>query len=252
MLRGMSPSCWDDYVNFLLGDKCYLMKIHGGKGNEATPLRPPSRILINFEHELRRDAVKRSHNENRPLKDTLAEVCRDSELKERFFASLIALQPRALEMGNKRSWDTKGAPWFKGKGKGWQEGVPVQDPSCKWLRKDGKGQQLKGRVEKARRPLPRVVIVLQTAPQTGARFASRSMLKAAMVLAAACTCAMSRAATGRVRCGSTSRSCRSVQRARTARLRPSDRASARSACYIYLQAGHVQATSVSACKSVQC
>ena len=45
MLRGMSPACWDDYVNFLLGDKCYLMKIHGGKGNEATPLRPPWRQI---------------------------------------------------------------------------------------------------------------------------------------------------------------------------------------------------------------
>ena len=90
MLRGMSPACWDDYVNFLLGDKCYLMKIHGGKGNEATPLRPPWHILINFEHELRREAVKRAHNENRPLKETLPEVCKDSELKERYFTSPIA------------------------------------------------------------------------------------------------------------------------------------------------------------------
>ena len=76
MLRGMSPACWDDYVNYLLGDKCYLMKIHGGKGNEAAPLRPPWHILINFEHELRREAVKRARNENRPLKDTLPEVRR--------------------------------------------------------------------------------------------------------------------------------------------------------------------------------
>ena len=125
------------------------MKIHGGKGNEATPLRPPWHILINYEHELRREAVKRAHTENKPLKDTLAEVCKDSELKERFFTSPIALQPRALEMGNKRAWDTKGSPWFKGKGKGWQD-VPVPDPSWKWLRKDGKGKQQKGRGNKGK------------------------------------------------------------------------------------------------------
>ena len=150
MLRGMSPACWDDYVNFLLGDKCYLMKIHGGKGNEATPLRPPWHILINFEHELRREAVKRAHNENRPLKDTLPEVCKDSELKERYFTSPIALQPRALKIGNKRPWEPKGAPWYKGKGKGWQEGIPVPDPAWKWLRKESKGKQQKGKGSKGK------------------------------------------------------------------------------------------------------
>ena len=86
----------------------------------------------------------------RPLKDTLPEVCKDSELKERYFASPIALQPRALEMGNKRPWEPKGTPRCKGKGKGWQEGVPVPDPAWKWLRKDGKGKQQKGKGSKGK------------------------------------------------------------------------------------------------------
>ena len=126
-LRNMRPSCWEEFTNFLLGDRCYLMKIHGGKGAEATPLRPPWHILISFEFELRKE-------DNLPIAETLQEVCKDPELKERFFTSPIALQPQALEPGFlKRAWSGNGL----GKGNGWPSDVPFNA----WGRKgkDGKG-----------------------------------------------------------------------------------------------------------------
>ncbi|CAE7268938.1 unnamed protein product, partial [Symbiodinium pilosum] len=87
MLRDMTPRVWEGYTNFLLGERCFLMKIHGGgvKGMEGSMLRPPWHILLSFEYELRKEAIKKAHHDNRPLKDTLAEVVKDPELKERFF-----------------------------------------------------------------------------------------------------------------------------------------------------------------------
>ena len=83
MLRDMPPRVWEEYANYLLGERCFLMKIHGGglKGNEGAMLRPPWHILLSFEYELRKEAVKKAHHENRPLKETFSEVIKDPELK---------------------------------------------------------------------------------------------------------------------------------------------------------------------------
>eukprot|EP00439_Symbiodinium_sp_Y106_P017088 s3641_g2.t1 len=59
-LRGMEPGCWADYVGFLLGEKCYLMK-----------------------------------------------VTKDAQLKEQFFTSPIALQPRLQGGDHKRTWNDR-------------------------------------------------------------------------------------------------------------------------------------------------
>ena len=129
ILRNMRPSCWEEYTNFLLGERCYLMKIHGGKGGaDAAPLRPPWHILLSFEFELRKEAIKRAVKDNTPICETLLAVCKDPELKERFFTSPIALQPQALEPGFlKRAWSGNGL----GKGNGWPSDVPFN----KWGRK---------------------------------------------------------------------------------------------------------------------
>ena len=133
ILRNMRPSCWEEYTNFLLGERCDLMKIHGGKGADASPLRPPWHILLSFEFELRKEAIKRALKENKPITQTLQDVCKDPELKERFFTSPIALQPQALEPGFlKRAWSGNGF----GKGNGWPSDVPFN----KWGRKGKEGK----------------------------------------------------------------------------------------------------------------
>ena len=61
--------------------------------------------MITFEHELRKEAIKRAVVGNRPLADTILEVTTDAQLKEQFFTSPIALQPRFQE--NKRPWNNR-------------------------------------------------------------------------------------------------------------------------------------------------
>lgn len=110
-LRGMEPGCWADYVGFLLGEKCYLMKVPtpSGKGqpSEHVSLRPPWSVMITFEHELRKEAIKRAVSGNRPLAETITEVTKDAQLKEQFFTSPIALQPRLQGGDHKRTWNDR-------------------------------------------------------------------------------------------------------------------------------------------------
>ena len=58
--------------------------------------------------ELRKEAIKRAVTGNRPLADTIIEVTKDPQLKEQFFTSPIALQPR-FQGGNdnKRTWGNR-------------------------------------------------------------------------------------------------------------------------------------------------
>ena len=126
MFRGMTPAVWLDYVNYLLGDKVYLMQVPtpGGKGKgDQQPLRPPWQVLLTYEYEMRREAVKKAFRESRALVDTLTEVQGNAQLKEQFFVSPIALQGRS-EPAWKRPWQPGGeseAAWGKPWDK-WQKG----------------------------------------------------------------------------------------------------------------------------------
>ena len=64
---------FDRYVDFLLGEKCYGMLIPGPAG-EKVPLSPPWHIMLDYEFELRKKAVRRAHRSGRPLHETLQEV----------------------------------------------------------------------------------------------------------------------------------------------------------------------------------
>ena len=95
-----------------------------GKGkSEQVALRPPWTVMINYEFELRKEAVKRAFRDSRALKDTLAEVQNDAQLKEQFFTSPIALQHRNMPAPNTWYERPGGQPWKwrrndKGPGKG--------------------------------------------------------------------------------------------------------------------------------------
>ena len=158
-LRGMDPECWNQYVAFLLSDKVYLMKVPvaGGKGQQAehVPLRPPWSVLLNFEYELRREAIKRAVQGNKPFKDTIIEVTRDAQLKEQFFTSPIALQqvgppPRPdPSWGQRRfrqwetDWSEAPSKWHRtGKGRGNSKGK--HGKGVKGGRDDNKGESKGG------------------------------------------------------------------------------------------------------------
>ena len=124
--KDMNPQIWQDYTNWLLGERVYLMQIPvpQGKGGkmEQQALRPPWVVMLNFEFELRREAVKRAFKESRDLKSTLQEVMECAQLKEQFFTSPIALQGKGSRNPN------------------WQGGWQYEQP-WKWHKGDGKPQK---------------------------------------------------------------------------------------------------------------
>ncbi|CAE7613352.1 unnamed protein product, partial [Symbiodinium pilosum] len=139
----MTPSVWLEYSNYLLGEKVYLMQIPSpsGKGKtDQVALRPPWTVMINYEFELRKEAVKRA------FRDSRAGRC---AVEEQFFTSPIALQNR--NMPPPSTWyerPNSGQPWKwrkgeKGPGKG--EGKDTQKG------KDPKGKKGKGNGELASR-----------------------------------------------------------------------------------------------------
>ena len=72
--KDMTPSVWLDYSNYLLGVKVCLMQIPSpsGKGKtDQVALRPPWTVMINYEFELRKEAIRRAFRDSRPLSETL-------------------------------------------------------------------------------------------------------------------------------------------------------------------------------------
>ena len=132
MLHGLTPDDWLKYTNFLLGDKCYLMKIPGptssAGSSDMVALRPPWNVMLSYEFELRKEAVKRSFRRSRPLRECLEEVCTDAQLKEQYFTSPIALQGKSgraddVPSGNNRNWRRPEFPMNSGPPNKWHKGV---------------------------------------------------------------------------------------------------------------------------------
>ena len=90
-LHGLTQQSFDFYVEYLLGSKCYRIEVPSSSG-ERTLLKPPWTVMINYEFEMRKHAVKTAYRENRPLKDLLEEVTKNSELKELYFTLLLLSQ----------------------------------------------------------------------------------------------------------------------------------------------------------------
>eukprot|EP00435_Cladocopium_sp_Y103_P063561 s792_g25.t1 len=134
MMHGLTPDDWLKYTNYLLGDKCYLMKIPGiaaaAGSSELVSLRPPWSVMLSYEYELRKEAVKRAFRKSKPLRECLEEVCQDAQLKEQYFTSPIALQGKSgrqddSAVGGNRNWrraefsnyNPQPNKWHKGGGK---------------------------------------------------------------------------------------------------------------------------------------
>eukprot|EP00435_Cladocopium_sp_Y103_P072861 s5_g41.t1 len=87
-LRGLEQRHFDQYTKFLLGDKCYSMKVPKSTG-EKMMLNPPWHIILDYEFELRCKAVKKARKDGTMLGTALQEATQDSELKELHFTSPI-------------------------------------------------------------------------------------------------------------------------------------------------------------------
>ena len=88
-LRGLERRQFEQYVEYLLGERCYNMKVPTPTGEKAA-LQPPWHILLDYEYEMRSQAFKNARKEGTPLGTALINATRDSELKELHFTSPIS------------------------------------------------------------------------------------------------------------------------------------------------------------------
>ena len=130
-LRNLEQRHFDQYTEFLLGEKCFTMRVPTASG-EKSPLHPPWHILLDYEFELRSKAVKRAKKEGTMLGQALIEATQDSELKELHFTSPVTFA--ALQR-----------PTKYGK---WEQPAPTPGASSSNKGAGGKGKGGKGKKNK--------------------------------------------------------------------------------------------------------
>jgi len=58
-LRNLKRRHFEQYVDYILGEKCYNMKVPTATG-ERSALQPPWHILLDYEYEMRSHAFKKA------------------------------------------------------------------------------------------------------------------------------------------------------------------------------------------------
>ena len=115
-LQNLQLAHFDRYLEFLLGDKCFSMQVAGAAPasssahSDRQSLSVPWNILLQYEFELRKWAIKEAHRDGAPLGDKLHEATRNTELKELHFTSQVALSKRsgAFDPPPPSKWPRKG------------------------------------------------------------------------------------------------------------------------------------------------
>ena len=119
-LQGLELRHFLKYTDYVLGDRCYNLQVVG-PDFEKVALKPPWTIVLSYELEMRKQAVKEAHRKNTPLHEELEKVTKDAELKELFFTSPVVFA-RKTSGSDEPSWkrprlDSKGRGKGKDKGK---------------------------------------------------------------------------------------------------------------------------------------
>ena len=103
--QGLASKDFLLHVDFVLGDKVYLLQMVRPEGGPTMQYANPSwQLVLNYEHRLRKEAYKMASRNNRSLVDTLKEARENATLKETHFVG-----PLALEMAS-RSHHQAGPP----------------------------------------------------------------------------------------------------------------------------------------------
>ena len=139
-LRGLELNSFDRYLEYLLGDRCYSMQVSSGlpsstsSGQDRHTLPVPWSVLLQYEFEMRKWAIKEAHKRGEPPGSMLHEATRNTELKELHFTSQVALAKRGQydDMPPPNKWFRKGEKGNKGKGgKGGGKTTPKTDGQIK-------------------------------------------------------------------------------------------------------------------------
>ena len=87
-LRNLKRRHFEQYVDYILGEKCYNMKVPTATG-ERSALQPPWHILLDYEYEMRSHAFKKARKDGIDLGVALLQATQNSGLKELHFTSPI-------------------------------------------------------------------------------------------------------------------------------------------------------------------
>lgn len=131
-LHGLEMNTWLKYIDYVLGDKVYGLKLSIDGQTQA--VRPPWTVLLTYEHRLRKEAFKLVAAGTHSLAEALDHVVKDSDIKECYFTTPIAL---GVGFTSQQSGEGK---WRKMSGKGHSPGNQWFNNSFnRYSKGDGKG-----------------------------------------------------------------------------------------------------------------
>ncbi len=114
-LVGLTKECWGDMLEYLLGEDVFEYA-----GPRGTRLLWDD--LLNYEHELRKFAIKLTCDGSHTLSSALTAARKDNELRTKYFVTCLALTPAPRRRSRSRSPRPKVTLTPKGKGKQAQKG----------------------------------------------------------------------------------------------------------------------------------
>ena len=118
-LQDLKLSDFTHFVEYVLGER--VLGIKTSINGSQQPLRPPWSIVLDYEYKLRREAFKKVAQGEATLKEALAAVVKDSELKESFFVTPLTLAshetPSKFQRIGGKGQNTPSFTYGNGKGK---------------------------------------------------------------------------------------------------------------------------------------
>ncbi|CAE7822684.1 unnamed protein product, partial [Symbiodinium necroappetens] len=130
-LQGLTVTPFLKFTDYISGEKVSQLKIPTAQGSDQSAgFRPPWTTVLAYEFRLRKEAFRLVNEEGETLAEALTKVCKDTELKEVYFTTPLAL---ASAEGSVRKY-------FKGAGKDHKGGKSDQATSSKGDGKLNKGK----------------------------------------------------------------------------------------------------------------
>ena len=121
-LSTATPNIWLDHLDWVLGEDVHGFQVKLPNGQSR---RPDWQVVLSYEHQLRKEAVRRVLYEGEDLAAALIAARRNTELKERHFVT-PAIMNIALGANEEKSSSSRSGPyqvpWYNAPGKGGSKG----------------------------------------------------------------------------------------------------------------------------------
>jgi hypothetical protein len=117
-LTGLTTDVWLRYTDHFLGPKVNDLTLPYGPEGGDNSLKPPWELVLGYEKECRKRAFQSVREDNVTLADALKNCTKDSEIKELYFTTPLALMMSKPKQG-KGTWEERrGKVKKQGKGNG--------------------------------------------------------------------------------------------------------------------------------------